>query len=163
MNMAGLNAGNAAFGGTPMLPNGSNGAVPRPGGEHEEVSYEAKLNSFIYGYYIDKKQWDLARALKNSGVPFFPAFDASVNGADESKHHDSKNGLDSKRPDDLPELPGVDNAQGGSFLLGWFSLFWDIYWAQRPINNGKIPSRESIQYVSQSHVGSSTLLLEMIA
>lgn len=141
-----------------MLPNGSNGAAPRPAGEPEEVSYEAKLNAYIYGYFIDRKQWDSARALKNSGAPFFPTFDANTNGADEPKAHDSKNGLDPKRPDDLPEIPGVDYTQGGSFLLGWFSLFWDIYWAQRP--NGKVPSKESVQYVNQSQVSNSILLLE---
>jgi len=152
MSMAGLNVATAHFGGAAMMPNGSNGTMPRQGGELEETNYEAKLNSYIYGYFLDRKQWDMARALRNSGVPFNPAIDGINNGADDSKIHDTKNGIDTKRPDDLPEATGIENAQGGSFLLGWFSLFWDIYWAQRPGGQKNVLNRESIQYVNQSQV-----------
>lgn len=154
MNMVGFNAGNPALGTMPMANNVPNGVTGRAGTNGEENNLEAKLNSYIYSYFLNKGQWDIARTLKNSGIPFEPPIlhtDGDVNGADDSMQTDSKDGIiDTKRPDDLPDIHKQD-VQSGSFLLNWFGLFWDIYWAQQ-----KQPSRTStnaMTYVQQTQVG----------
>ena len=129
MNMAGMNPGNPALGGLPMMNNMPNGAMPRQGGEQDGISYDAKLNVWIYAYLLDKGQWDVARSFKNSNLTFEHPLvdrDEDINGNAE----DTKNG-DSKKPNDLPSTRHGQDAQGGSLLLSWFSLFWDMYAAQR--------------------------------
>ena len=119
MNMAGMNAGNPAMGGgMPMMNNGANGVQIRQPEEQEETNYESRLNTYIYGYFLKKGQWDLARALKNSGQQFEPEIvhpEGAMNGANDQ--NDTKDGID-KRPDDLPDIGGDD--QSGTFLLSWF-------------------------------------------
>ena len=131
MNMPGMNPGNPAMAGMPMMNNIPNGTPPRQNSSSESANYESKLNSWIYGYLIEKRQWDLARGLKGSGLLFDPILEnpeEEINGVDE----DSKNGItDNKRPPDLPSAKKVQDVQGGSLLLSWFSLFWDMYAAQR--------------------------------
>lgn len=146
LNMGSMNPANAAaLGGMPMMNNGANGVRVRPAGDHEEVAnYEARLNTYIYGYHMDKGQWDVARALKNSGMQFEPRLehsDGDMNGTD-----DTKDGIKSQRPDDLPEVKISLDEQGGSFLLSWFSVFWDIYFAQR---KHTMASGNAAQYVQQ--------------
>ena len=127
--MAAVNPGNPAMGGMPMMNNMQNGVMPRPGGEQGGINYDARLNAWIYGYLLDKGQWELARSLKNSNLVFEPPLsngDEDINGASE----DTKTG-DKKKPDDLPSARHAQDEQGGSMLLSWFSLFWDMYAAQR--------------------------------
>ena len=150
MNMAGFNAGNPALGNIPMPNNGPNGAVRMA--EHvDNNSVEAKLNTLIYSYFCEKGQYEPARALKNSGVQFDPPIDGGdVNGVDDSMHTDSKDNIDKNRPDDLPNVKSaMDDGQGGSFLLSWFALFWDIYFAQRKAPHSKTAA---LQYVQNSQV-----------
>lgn len=151
MNMAGFNANNAALGNMPMANAMPNGAVRMPEEQQtEETNYEGRLNSLIYEYFCNKGQYDSARALKNSNMPFDPPLEGEVNGMDDGMHTDSKNGIDKNRPDDLPTAKSVlDDGQGGSFLLGWFALFWDIYFAQRKSNRA---SNNAVQYVQQTQV-----------
>jgi hypothetical protein len=154
MNMAGFNAGNVALGhnNMPMPNNGPNGVARMPEEQVEDTNYEAKLNGFIYGYLCKRKLYDAARELKNSGVPFDPSLDDNAaNGVDSNMHTDSKDNIDKDRPADLPEFKGGDDGQGGSFLLSWFALFWDIYFAQR--RNSRA-SNNAIQYVQHTQVGS---------
>lgn len=133
MNMAGMNQGNPAMAGMPMMNNGNlpNGPMPKQNGGPEGQDYDAKLNSWIYGYLLEKEQWELARKLMNSSLTFQPPLEHSeeeTNGVNE----DSKNGvMDNKRPGDLPSGKHVQDVQGGSLLLSWFSLFWDVFAAQR--------------------------------
>ncbi|KAL6713948.1 hypothetical protein ACLMJK_008442 [Lecanora helva] len=146
--MAGLNAGNPAFGNMPMPPNGPNGGMRISDERIEETNYEGKLNMLIYGYLCHKGQYEAARAFKNSGMPFDPAIgENDVNGVDESMHTDSKDNIDKNRPDDLPDVNKQYDGQGGTFLLSWFAIFWDIYFAQR---KDKRASNNSMQFIQQS-------------
>ena len=131
MNVPAMNAGNPSMAGMPMMNSIHNGTPPRQSSSLEGVNYEHKLNSWIYGYLIEKKQWDVARGLRNSGLIFDPILEnpeEEMNGVDE----DSKNGItNNKRPTDLPSAKHIQDVQGGSLLLSWFSLFWDMFAAQR--------------------------------
>lgn len=150
MNMGGFNAGNGALGNMPMPNHGPNGVGSRIPDDHEDNNYEAKLNAYIYGYFCVKGKWELARALKDSGVEFEPPLvNDNTNGANDSMQTDSKDGIDLKRPDDLPDFQHLCDGQGGSFLSSWFAVFWDIFWAQRKNTRG---SANASQYVTQTQV-----------
>lgn len=150
MNMAGFQAGNPALGNMPIPNNGPNGAVRMPEEHVDEASYEARLNTFIYGYLCQKGQYESARALKNSGMPFEPPLvDGDVNGVDDNMHTDSKDNIDKKLPDDLPHVSMLSDGQGGPFLLSWFALFWDIFLAQRKDPRA---SRNAMNYVHHTQV-----------
>ena len=167
MNMAGMNPGNPGMGGmSSMMNNLPNGATPRQNGGQEGVEYEARLNTMMYGYFLDKKQWDLARSLKNSNLTFLPPIENSeeeLNGVGE----DSKNGIaDDRKPADLPSAKGALGIQGGSFLLGWWSLFWDMYSAQQ---GSPLASKGANHLMAQNKVRMSiylehrTLMLSFLA
>ena len=129
-NMAGFNTGNAAIGNVPMT-NGGNSVPGRIVEEPDDnQNLESRLNTYIYDYLCNRGMYDVARTLKNTNANFEPPLENSdVNG---DMPMDSKDGMDLKRPDDLPHLKNIPNdGQGGSFLLGWFSSFWDIYFASR--------------------------------
>ncbi|KAG8533769.1 uncharacterized protein KY384_001510 [Bacidia gigantensis] len=111
--MPGMNAGNPAMGGMQMANNMPNGAIINKGPEQDVIpDMDSKLNQWIYGYFLEKEQWDLAH---------------EMNGVSE----DSKSGLGDKRPHDLPAAKGALDAQGGSMLSCWFALFWDMFSASR--------------------------------
>ena len=131
MNMAGMNPGTPAMGGMPTMSDGTNGMQLRQPDGSEEINYESRLNSYIYGYFMERQMWEPARALKNSGAGFEPPLqaDGEMNGADEKP--DTKDGIAFKRPDDLPRNPEAKDGNSRSFLLGWFELFWDVFWAQK--------------------------------
>ena len=153
MNM-GFNANNGTLGNMPMPNHGPNGVGGRMPDDHEDTNNEAKLNAYIYSYFCGKGKWDLARALKDSGLDFEPRLlNDNANGANDNMQTDSKDGIDLKRPDDLP-VPdvGLVDAQGGSFLSSWFALFWDIYAAQRKSTRA---SANATQYVTQTQVRDS--------
>ncbi len=156
INMAGLNGGGGSLGGMPLMNNGTNGATPRVGNDNEEPNYEARLHTFIYDYFLKSEQWACARALFNSGLNMDPPprqSDGDVNGAaDGSMHMDSKDGLDPKRPSDLPLAGNPADQQGNSFLLEWFALFWDVYFAQK--KNSRATEHANL-YVRHSQVRSA--------
>ena len=145
----GFNANNGTLGNMPMPNHGPNGVGGRIPDDHEDTNNEAKLNAYIYSYFCGKGKWDLARALKDSGLEFEPRLlNDNANSANDNMQTDSKDGIDLKRPDDLPDV-GLVDAQGGSFLSSWFALFWDIYSAQRKSSRA---SANASQYVTQTHV-----------
>lgn len=156
MSMAGFNAGNVSLGPNMQMPNNVPNGVVRMTEEHgEDTNYEGKLNSFIYGYLCNKRLYQAARELKDSGVPFDPVLgDSGANGVDDGMHTDSKDGIDKDRPADLPEYKGPDDGQGGSFLLSWFALFWDVWFAQRKNSRA---SNNAMQYVQQTTVRSTPI------
>ena len=135
INMAGLNGGGGTFGGMPIMNNATNGATPRMGNDNEQPNYEARLHHYIYDYFLKNENWECARALITSGLVMDPPprpSDSDVNGvAEGSMHTDSKDAMDSKRPSDLPSAGSQPDQQGNSFLLEWFALFWDVYFAQK--------------------------------
>ena len=151
MNMGGFNAGNGALGNMPMPNHGPNGVAGRMPEDHEDTNYEAKLNAYIYGYFCVKGKWELARTLKDSGMEFEPLLERDhANGANDNMQTDSKDGIDVKRPDDLPDPHQLGgDGQGGSFLSSWFALFWDIFSAQRKSHRA---SAHALQYVTQTQV-----------
>ncbi len=129
-NMAGFNPGSAALGNMQMV-NGAGGRMAEDPAD-DNTNMEPKLNSYIYGYLCTTGQYDAARALKNSGARFEPPFENDDSNGDGNMPADSKDGIDFDRPKDLPNIKNLANdGQGGSFLLSWFSLFWDIYFAHR--------------------------------
>ena len=154
INMAGMNGGNGVMAGVPMMNNGMNGATPRPGGEQDDINYQARLHTYIYDYFIKSEQFECARALCNSGVTFFPRLrqNNDVNGADDNAMHtDAKDDPESKRPDDLPPPSIQSEGQGTSFLLEWFGLFWDVFHAQRKDRKASQHASQYIQHTQVSH------------
>ena len=157
MNIAGMNGGNGVMAGVPMMNNGMNGATPRQNTEEDENAYESRLNAYIYDHFIRSQHWESARALMNSNVPFEPPLkrEGEVNGTDDAMQTDAKDELDSKKPHDLPPSPVQQSCQGASFLLEWFALFWEVYFAQTK------PSRanpQAQQYVNHTQVSGNFAL-----
>ena len=152
MNHLAMNAGGGALGGVPLMNNGTNGA-PRTGSDQDENDFEARLNSYIYDYFLKSLNFDCARALLNSGVPMEPAprrRDGDMNGADDTMHTDSKEDIDSKKPTDLPS---VSNSESTSFLLDWFSCFWDFFHARTKPNRASVNATYYVNHVRTSDFG----------
>lgn len=153
MNMNGLNVGNGAAG-MPMMTNGTNGMTPRTGSDQDrELDYRTRLNTYIYDYLLKQEQYECARQLLNStGLTVSTSTKPSrPNGVDDgSTDTDSKDDADSKRPHDLPLPENVDLNDNNSFLLEWFSLFWDMFFAAR--KDSKKTSAQAMQYVNHTQV-----------
>ncbi|KAL8827485.1 MAG: hypothetical protein Q9191_003161 [Dirinaria sp. TL-2023a] len=125
------------------MNNGPNGATPRHGGEPDDFDFEGRLNSTIYDYFVKSGNFECARALMKSEARLNPplrAIDGDVNGTDE----DSKDDMGSKRPSDLP--PPSDPSPGSPFLLEWFSLFWDVWNAQRKKPSASTQAMSYVQH-----------------
>jgi hypothetical protein len=122
---------------------------------------KSALNTYIYDYFIREGMFDLARAMLNSEqhvnvLKDSPGRRRDENGnvlgngvGDDPMDTDSKDELDSKRPNDLP-APNIPNAlqQDTCFLYEWFSLFWETLQAQR----NKPSSTQVSQYISHTQV-----------
>ncbi|MCJ1323222.1 hypothetical protein MMC15_008576 [Xylographa vitiligo] len=154
MNMNGLNVGNGATGGMPMMSNGTNGVASRTGSDQDrELDYKSRLNTYIYDYLLKQESYDCARALLKSGLTVQtttkPSPGRRPNGIDEgSIDADSKDDIESQRPHDLPLPEFVDGTDSNSFLLEWFSLFWDMFFAAR--KDSKKTSHQAMQYVQHT-------------
>lgn len=159
INMAGMGPmGGPVGGGIPMMNNGLPGGVPRgampPVNDNQQKS---QLNTYIYEYFLRNEMWDAARAIINSDQPInvvkaSPGSrrDGNGNMLDNgvSPDGDSKDDMDSKRPDDLP-LPNLPRESPDScFLYEWWCLFWDMFNAQR----GKGDVRGIQLYVAHTQV-----------
>lgn len=154
MNMATVNV---AAGGMPMMNNGANGATPRPGTEEEEPEDEGRLNTYIYDYFVKTQRFECAKAMLNDGMPLRTVQkrpNGDINGAG-NMHVDSKDDLDSKIPDDLPLAGLPTDPHGASFLLEWFGLFWDVFFAHQ--RKAPPASQQAMQYVQRTQVGQSSL------
>lgn len=147
MNMAGMSAGGGALGGMALMSNGTNGTTPR---NEEENDFEARLNTHIYGFFLKSENYDCARALLDSGVNMEPPVkrrDGDMNGIDDAMQTDAKDDIDSKRPSDLPPVPG--SADQPNFLLDWYSCFWDIFLARtKPAK----ATPQAMQYMQHTQV-----------
>ena len=149
INMAAVNG---AGGGMPMMNNGANGATPRLGNEEEEPDYEERLNTYIYDYFVKHQRYDCAKAMLKGDMPLKTAQkrrDGDVNGAG-NMHTDSKDDLEFKKPDDLPLAGIMTDPQGASFLLEWFGLFWDVFFAHQ--RKAPPASAQAMQYVARTQV-----------
>lgn len=147
MNMAAVNG---AGGGMPMMNNGANGATPRLGNEEEEPDYEARLNTYIYDYFIKNGRYECAMAMLKARMPLRTGQKpGDVNGAG-NMHTDSKDDLDIKNPEDLPPAGVPTDPQGASFLLEWFGLFWDVFFAHQ--RKAPPASAQAMSYVARTQV-----------
>ncbi|KAJ5895548.1 hypothetical protein N7495_007239 [Penicillium taxi] len=142
MNVGGMPGVGGPVGGVQMMNNGS--AAPRNDGtmnNSPEVMIN-NLNTYIYDYFLKRGYYDCARALyqdesikinTDPGTKTSPG-SRDVNGLDpDAMMTDGKDGEKMKIPDDLPR-PSLQE-QPSSFLLDWFSLFWEFFWAQRKRGN----------------------------
>jgi len=142
-NIPNINPMGGPVGGAPvpMMHNGAmnpQAAPGAPGPRSQQVndSQRGVLNTYIYEYFIRYGMFDCARSLLSSDQQVNVLKDGkgsnSMNGAgDEHMDTDSKDDIDSKIPDDLPQPKLPMPASDSSFLYEWFCLFWDIYNAQR--------------------------------
>lgn len=148
--MTAMNTAAGTFGGMGLMNNVTNGATSRASSDQEENDFEARLNTYIYDFFVRCENYECARSLLRSGVAMEPRVQRreEMNGNDDAMHTDSKDDLDSKRPEDLPA--GPYNNTDNSFLLDWFSCFWDFYFAR--IKNNKA-SQHAIQYLQHTQVG----------
>ena len=161
MNMNGLNVGNGATGGMPMMSNGTNGVASRTSSDQDrELDYKSRLNTYIYDYLLKQESYDCARALLKSGLVVQttnkPSPGRRPNGVDEgSMDIDSKDDVESQRPHDLPLPEFVDGAESNSFLLEWFSLFWDMFFAAR--KDSKKTSAQALIYSNHTLVSRTSI------
>ncbi|KAK4223091.1 hypothetical protein QBC38DRAFT_59975 [Podospora fimiseda] len=111
------------------------------------------LNTYIYEYFLRNEMWDCARAILESGSQLnvkkeSPGRGSMGNGInDDAMDTDSKDALDHKRPDGLPEpnMPGC--VSESCFLYEWFSLFWSMFSHQK----GSGPLQQQVsQYVQHT-------------
>lgn len=149
--------GGPVGGAMPVMNNGAAGSArpPMPVNDNQR----SQLNTYIYEYFLRNGMYDCARSLLNSDQPMNVLKDSPgrrrdengniINGAgDDSIDSDSKDDIDSKRPDDLP-LPNLPKECPEScFLYEWWCLFWDMFNAQR----GKGEMRNAAQYLSYTQV-----------
>ena len=89
------------------------------------------INTYIYDYFIQNRQYKLARAMLNSDIK--PGLQADA--AKQSPGSRNVNGVDAAAEDDETTLPKPDVPPGqcvlNSFLMDWWCQFWDIYSATR--------------------------------
>ncbi|KAJ5528606.1 hypothetical protein N7527_001999 [Penicillium freii] len=142
----GMNPGaGGPVGGVPMINNGST-ASRNDGTMNNPETMINNLNTYIYDYFLKRGYHDCARALlqdeniklntdNNPKTSPGNRRDGDVNGMDpDAMMTDGKDGDKIKIPDDLPR-PNLPNESSASFLLDWFSLFWEFFWAQRKKGN----------------------------
>ena len=167
MNVAGMTPGaGGPVGGVPMINNGS--TAPRNDGNMNMIPETMihNLNTYIYDYFLKRGYHDCARALvhdESVKLKTEPATktspgnrrDGDMNGIEgDAMMTDGKDGEKIKVPDDLPRPNLPNETQHSSFLLDWFSLFWDFFWAQRNKGN-RSDVRQYIQHTqvqSRPHV-----------
>ncbi|KAK3954440.1 hypothetical protein QBC32DRAFT_207803 [Pseudoneurospora amorphoporcata] len=155
-NMAQMNAMGGPVGGAPM-PMMNNGAMPvrpqqppQPQPQQQQQQPQqmqfgagaidggrSLLETYIYDYFIRQGMYDCARTILQNN----PQIKTDKSGSpgqnlsglgDDPMDTDSKDNLDQKRPDDLPPaaIPN-SSTSNNSFLLDWFSLFWDMFNSQK--------------------------------
>lgn len=155
MNPMNAMGGGPVGGGNPMMNNGTAGG-PRPANVADNA-VRAQLNTYIYDYFCRHGMWDCARALMNSDQPIrmektSPGRrDDNMNGNEDGD--DSKDDMEPKRPNDLPAPVLPDASPESCFLFDWWSLFWDMFNAQR----GKADGRGVQQYVTHTQVFDSSI------
>jgi hypothetical protein len=159
VNMGGMNVmGGPVGGGMPVMNNGAAGGVIRPPMPVND-NQRSQLNTYIYEYFLRNGMYDCARSLLKSDQPMKVIKDSPGrrrddngsnigNGAGDEGDGDSKDDIDSKRPDDLPAPDVPRECPESCFLYEWWCLFWDMFNAQR----GKGDGRNVLQYVTHTQV-----------
>jgi hypothetical protein len=165
-NMASMNAmGGPVGGGMAMMNNGLPGGGQRAAPVTDNHQQRSRLNTYIYEYFLRNEMWDCARAIISSDQPInviksSPGRRRDANGnmvdngvSPEGVDGDSKDDVDSKRPDDLPAPNLPKECSESCFLYDWWCLFWDMFNAQR----GKGNSHSVLQYVTHTQVSIACL------
>ncbi|KAK6724262.1 unnamed protein product [Fusarium graminearum] len=166
VNMANMNPMGGPVGGAPM-PMMNNGAVnpQQAAAAAAAASRQANdnqrsiLNTYIYEYFIRMGMYQCARSLLDSDQQVNVLKDGAnrrrdengnlINGVgDDPMDTDSKDDIDSKLPEDLPPPKLPMPASDTSFLYEWFSVFWDIYYAQRA-KSGNNTINQYVQHTQQ--------------
>lgn len=141
-----------------MINNGS--SASRNDSMNNPEQLISNLNTYIYDYFLKRGYHDCARALlqdesiklntENNPKTSPGSRRDDMNGMDpDAMMTDGKDGEKIKIPDDLPR-PSIPNGESpSSFLLDWFNLFWDFFWAQRNKKNGG----DIRQYLQHNQVG----------
>ncbi len=162
-NMANMGAMGGPVGAPMSMMN--NGAVPPPGGPRPQPppanqDIRVLLNTYIYEYFLRYGMYDCARAILNSDQQVKvqkdgPGGRRDENGnivgnglGDDAMDTDSKDDIDSKRPDDLPAPLVPMLSTDSCFLYEWFGLFWEMFNAQK----GKGANAHVNQYVVHTQV-----------
>lgn len=152
-----------AGGPTPMMANTLAAQQVQGRGDNRTV-----LNTYIYDYFLREGMYDCARAMLKSEqtlnvIKESPGRRHDENGnvlgngvGDDPMDTDSKDGIDAKRPSDLPPPNMPATGADSCFLYEWFCLFWDMLMAQR--NKPGISPQVS-QYVNHTQVGAPVVLL----
>ena len=154
VNMGGMNQVGGPVGAPRAMHNGA-GGVPRNVNVEESKDPKFELDNYIYDYFLKTEQYEVARAMKNSGIRLNLTKEMKTSpsrregiGLEESIDADSKEEA-KNRPDDLPPV----NVGGGNlsapFLHVWWCIFWDICQAHR--NRGP-PNGAATQYVMHTQV-----------
>lgn len=151
MNVNGAHMPNGVPATMAAMNNGANGATPRPQSDNDE--YKTRLNTYIYDYLLKNGEYDCARSLLGSSLKCMTKQAGAKKREADTMDTDSKDDIDLKKPADLP-LPNhiLDANTENSFLLDWFTLFWEIFLAPR---NNK-PARlnpNAVQYTNHIRVG----------
>ncbi|PGH16947.1 hypothetical protein AJ80_05015 [Polytolypa hystricis UAMH7299] len=157
MNVPGMPPGaGGPVGGIPMMNNGSSAPRSDPSNSNINDAMAMQLNTYIYDYFIKRGHYDCARSLVQdesiqlSTVPKGNPNrrEGDMNGVDgDAMVTDSKDDVKTKIPDDLPRPNlGDSHSQNSSFLLDWFLLFWDMFWAHRK----KSKSADAMQYLQHT-------------
>ncbi|UZP35500.1 hypothetical protein NXS19_003316 [Fusarium pseudograminearum] len=168
VNMANMNPMGGPVGGAPM-PMMNNGAVnPQQAAaaaaaaasrQANDNNQRSILNTYIYEYFIRMGMYQCARSLLDSDQQVNVLKDGAnrrrdengnlINGVgDDPMDTDSKDDIDSKLPEDLPPPKLPMPASDTSFLYEWFSVFWDIYYAQRA-KSGNNTINQYVQHTQQ--------------
>ncbi|KAI8667481.1 LisH domain-containing protein [Fusarium sp. Ph1] len=156
VNMANMNPMGGPVGGAPMPmmnngvmnPQAAAAAAAAAASRQQQANDNQRsiLNTYIYEYFIRMGMFDCARSLLSSDQQVNVLKDGAnrrrdengnlINGVgDDPMDTDSKDDIDAKLPDDLPPPKLPMPASDTSFLYEWFSVFWDIYYAQRAKSN----------------------------
>ncbi|KAJ5109760.1 hypothetical protein N7532_002405 [Penicillium argentinense] len=157
MNAAGMNPGvGGPVGGVPMMNNGSTAPRNDPSMNSNPEHMINNLNTHIYDYFLKRGYHDCARALlrdesiklnTDPGTKTSPGSRRDdINGVDDAMMTDGKDGEKIKIPDDLPRPRLYSESIQTSFLLDWWSLFWDFFSAQHKRGN----SPDVRQYLQHS-------------
>jgi hypothetical protein len=151
--MAGMNsqAGGPVGGGMMMMNNGGAGT---PSGSGSQDSVRMQLNTYIYEYILKLENWDLAREMSKSDKFEFHR-DNNIKQSPGRKSGGPMNGdamdMDGNNepPPDLPRPGMQSDVPGLGFLFDWFSLFNDMFQAQRQKGDSSGIAR---QYINQTQV-----------
>lgn len=149
--------------GAPMTMMNNGGMAPQapPRQFSQETQSRTLLNTYIYEYFIRHGMYDCARAVYQVDPNINVKKDSpgklrDENGNlvgnglnDDSMDTDTKDGIDQKRPDDLPAPNVPTPVRDSCFLYEWFCLFWDMFNSQK---GGKGSSGPVTQYVQHTQV-----------